>query len=339
MYNNYQPGYPPYYHQGGYGIDYEDRVLRQFEEKRRLKKLSVTAGICVIGFIALQFISGIILGITGYYDLYSENTMFANFFNIAVYLVSAFVPFFIAYKSMNPSERECAMRFNAPSSKVMIPVTLVIGLMACTIGNFVTGYLQAFIEAMGYEITAGEFPASTSVSGLFVDIIYIAAIPALVEEFALRGVVMQPLRRYGDAFAVMMSSLVFALMHGNLIQIPFAFIAGIAIGYLVIATGSIWTGVLIHFCNNLYSVVIQYLLVVRPTLAEDFYRVYSIATIIMGICCIAIFYTSQKRHRFNPGTTVMTRGDKTSVYVFTVPMVAAILILIAETAFYVKHVG
>ena len=337
--NNYnQPGYPPYY-QGGFGSDYEDRVIRQYEEKGRLKKLSKTAGLSVIGFIILQFVLGAILGVTGYYDLYTQNTTFASIFNIAIYFISAFVPFFIAYKNMTPSEQERAMRFNAPSSSAMIPVTVVIGLMACTIGNFVTGYLQSFVEAAGYEITAGDFPASKSLTGLLIDIIYIAALPALVEEFALRGVVMQPLRRYGDTFAVIMSSLVFALMHGNLLQIPFAFIAGIAIGYLVIATGSIWTGVLIHFFNNLYSVVITYLLEVRPTFAEDFYRIYNIAAVILGICCIAIFSTSARRYRFNRGATVMTRVEKSSSYVFTVPMIIAILILVAETAYYVRYVG
>jgi len=211
--------------------------------------------------------------------------------------------------------------------------------MACTIGNFVTSYLQAFIEAMGFKITAGDFPAATSISGLLFDVVYIAALPALVEEFALRGVVMQPLRKYGDTFAIMMSSLVFALMHGNLIQIPFAFIAGIAIGYLVIATGSIWTGVLIHFFNNLYSVVISYLLEVRPTFAQDFYQLYSIAAIFFGLCCIALFAFSRRRYKLNRGATVMARSDKTLAYVFTVPMIIAIVVLCIETSSFLEKVG
>lgn len=71
----------------------------------------------------------------------------------------------------------------------------------------------------------------------------------------MRGVVMQPLRKYGDWFAILTSAFVFALMHGNLVQAPFAFIAGIGLGYAVIASGSLWTGILIHLLNNSISVI------------------------------------------------------------------------------------
>ena len=71
----------------------------------------------------------------------------------------------------------------------------------------------------------------------------------------MRGVVMQPLRKYGDWFAILTSAFVFALMHGNLVQAPFAFIAGIGLGYAVIASGSLWTGILVHLLNNSISVI------------------------------------------------------------------------------------
>lgn len=336
--DNFRQGYPPFY-PNGFGMSDEDRIILRFREQQSIKRLSITAGLSVVGFVVLQILSVVLLTLFGYDDMYLNNETFAGFFNIFSYLISAFVPFFIAYIAMAPSEKNNAMKFGAPVSKSMIPVTVVIGLMACTVGNFVTGYIQSFVEAAGYEITAGEFPASTSVYGLLKDVIYIGALPALVEEFALRGVVMQPLRRYGDTFAILMSSLVFALMHGNLIQIPFAFIVGIAIGYLVIATGSIWTGVLIHFFNNLYSVVITYLLAVRPPLAQDFYSIYNIAVLVFGICGIAMFSAFGKRYRLSRDNTVLSSSDKAVSYVFTVPMVIAIFILGAETAYFISYTG
>jgi membrane protease YdiL (CAAX protease family) len=281
----------------------------------------------------------IALSVLGYYELYDTSKAFAGVFNIVSYMLSAFVPFFIAYGVMTPTEKERAMRFNAPASKAMIPVTIVIGLAACTVGNFATGYLRSFVEAAGYEIIAGELPASSSVYGLLIDIVYVAALPALVEEFALRGVIMQPLRRYGDVFAIFMSSLVFALMHGNLLQIPFAFIVGIVIGYLVITTGSIWTGVLIHFFNNLYSVLITYLLEVRPTRAQDIYSVYNVSVFILGICGIAVFSVFGKRYSLRRGSSIMQGTNKFLSYVFSVPMLIAIFILGAETAYFIRYTG
>ena len=47
----------------------------------------------------------------------------------------------------------------------------------------------------------------------------------------------------------------FALMHGNMVQLPFAFIAGFALAYVVIATDSIWYTIFIHMSNNSISVI------------------------------------------------------------------------------------
>ena len=66
------------------------------------------------------------------------------------------------------------------------------------------------------------------------------------------------LRKYGDKFAILVSSLVFAVMHGNFVQAPFALIAGFGLGYICIKTGTIWTAIAIHAANNFISVAISY---------------------------------------------------------------------------------
>ena len=73
----------------------------------------------------------------------------------------------------------------------------------------------------------------------------------------MRGVVMQPLRKFGDRFAIVASAVLFAILHGNMVQIPFAFVAGLALGYFAIVTNSIWTSVVIHSLNNLSAVIIS----------------------------------------------------------------------------------
>ena len=79
----------------------------------------------------------------------------------------------------------------------------------------------------------------------------------------VRGVVMQSLRRFGDGFALITSSLLFMLLHQSLLQYPNALLMGLFIGYAVLYTGSIWTGVILHLVNNV-SVLI--LMVVERTL-------------------------------------------------------------------------
>ena len=131
--------------------------------------------------------------------------------------------------------------------------------MACIAGSYASSIFGSIFQNLfGIEFTMAEDGIKlTTASVILPYIVKTAVLPALIEEFAMRGVVMQSLRKYGDWFAIIMSSLVFALLHGNMVQIPFAFIAGIAIGYAVTVTGSMWTGILIHFLNNLASIIMQ----------------------------------------------------------------------------------
>ena len=79
--------------------------------------------------------------------------------------------------------------------------------------------------------------------------------PAFAEEVLFRGVVYTNLRPYGKNGAVLISAVLFGLMHMNTEQLLYTTTAGILLAVLYEMTGSIWSGVLIHMCNNLYSVL------------------------------------------------------------------------------------
>ena len=168
--------------------------------------------------------------------------------------------------------------------------------------------------------------------GLLFDLLTVVLLPPLVEEFALRGVVMQPLRRYGDLFAILPSALVFGLLHGNAAQIPFAFIVGAAIGFIVVTTGSIWVGVAIHFGNNLLSLLLSYLVKLRPTLAETVGMIETSVVLVFGFIGLVLLLTVCKHNKLQkmPGG-VLTGGEKAKAFFLSVPMFIAILMLIVET--------
>ena len=80
------------------------------------------------------------------------------------------------------------------------------------------------------------------------------------------------------------SALLFDMVHGNLVQIPFAFMVGIVIGAMVIETNSFWTGVIIHFLNNFISLSIDYLsMSVGDDIIGIFYMFLLAAAITIGI--------------------------------------------------------
>ena len=82
-----------------------------------------------------------------------------------------------------------------------------------------------------------------------------ALVPAAFEELLFRFIPIKILLPYSKRGAIGVSALLFALIHLNLFQIPYALLAGAVFGFLTVASGSILPCVLLHFLNNLVSVV------------------------------------------------------------------------------------
>lgn len=94
-------------------------------------------------------------------------------------------------------------------------------------------------------------------NGIYFVILVMA--PAVLEEFCLRGVVCGRLAKYNRWVAVIFSATLFSLMHMTVSQIPFAFLAGLLLGYVYLRTGSVWSCVIIHAVNNGFAYISEYL--------------------------------------------------------------------------------
>jgi membrane protease YdiL (CAAX protease family) len=128
---------------------------------------------------------------------------------------------------------------------------LLAPLIAPTVAAvLVMSYLTSLIlSAIGLEQTL------TDVSGnIFLVILKHAVAPAILEEALFRYLPLTLLMPYSKKGAVVISSVFFAIVHGNFYQMPYAFIAGLIFGAADIAFNSIAPSVALHFINNLVSV-------------------------------------------------------------------------------------
>ena len=322
------------------GVSPQPYAALRSREKRLLKRQSIRAGLCVIAFLVMEYaLSAALVRSQTLYGLYQQNDVVRELIEMVYYLVCMLVPFLIAYATMQPEDKNTLTLFQAPASRLTAVTAVAAGFLVCNAANYLTNILLSFLEDAGVSVGGGTYDTPQTATQLVYSILLIGVLPAFVEEFALRGVVMQPLRRCGDRFAIVMSAFVFALMHGNLSQFVFAFVVGLAIGYFVVATGSVWVGVAIHMLNNLYSVVLNFLLEVRPTAAEKFYDLEMSVTLVVGIICTAVFLTVCRRTKLQKPTGVLTVGEKTAAYIFTLPMVAAVILLVVETVRLISFEG
>lgn len=94
-------------------------------------------------------------------------------------------------------------------------------------------------------------------NALWLNIITVAVVPAICEEFLFRGVIQSQL---GKAFknvhvAIWLSAAFFSFIHFQFYGFLPRMILGAFFGYLLIWTGSIWAPIMAHFTNNALAVI------------------------------------------------------------------------------------
>lgn len=90
--------------------------------------------------------------------------------------------------------------------------------------------------------------------------LFMALLPACVEEFMFRGVLFHTYRKSKMLPAIFLSAFLFGCMHMNLNQFMYAFALGVYLALLVEATGSIFSSMLAHFTLNFTSVAMSAML-------------------------------------------------------------------------------
>ncbi len=138
-----------------------------------------------------------------------------------------------------------------------VPV-VVGGLGLCIAANMVATHLMGFANSIGLFSVPNPLSQDGTLPILLLNLISTAVLPAVLEEMLFRGVILQNLRRFGDGAAVVCSAALFGLMHANLIQVPFAFLLGLFMGYIMVKTGNILLVMVIHFLNNAMSILLEY---------------------------------------------------------------------------------
>ena len=132
-------------------------------------------------------------------------------------------------------------------------LTVFIGCqMAATIGNTV---IEWILNQFGLSAMAALESAAMEVNTLSL-FLYMAIWAPIFEEILFRGLVQRLLLPYGKRFAIFGSAFLFGMYHGNLMQSPYAILAGLVLGYVASEYSIAWA-MLLHMINNLVLGVIM----------------------------------------------------------------------------------
>ena len=112
------------------------------------------------------------------------------------------------------------------------------------------GFVEQSLRDIGEVVLTNGEMFSATVPG----ILYAALLAPVTEELVLRGIIFPVARqKRGNLYAIIISSIFFALIHMNGIQLITGLFMGVIIGYAIVLTDNVYIGIIIHAVNNSFS--------------------------------------------------------------------------------------
>jgi len=293
--------YPNYNYNYSYQPFYESPEMKQ---KRLLRRDSNAISLAVLGFVGLSFVAAIVFSLLSMAVSPAADILASGKLDPAVELLlyllnsvlTAAPPFLIMAKIM-----KIPTAFYMPLSKPKGGASLslvVFGFGACMFAQLVSMLITVGMSGIGLKEPEFPLPEAAGIPEKIIMLIGISVFPGIVEEVICRGVILQWLRRYGDGFAILVSSIIFGLIHMNLAQIPFAMMVGIALGYIAVRTESLIIPMIVHAANNAFSLLVEWFLpkIVPERDLELYFFCMIIIFILAGL--LAMFYIDMKKRGF-----------------------------------------
>lgn len=212
----------------------------------------------LIMLIAFCFSDLIIAMVENFYNISLTSNPYANIF---ICVVGEGCAIFYGYKKSNLSYRDIFI-LRKISPLLLIPITIsIIGLDIITseCGNIIQ---ICFSTNINYD---ANFQSTFDTKILFIgSIIRSVIISPLLEELLFRGIILKGfLKNYSKFTAIILSSLLFAIMHPHISQAFEAFISGIFFAWIYIETKSLLPNIFAHFVTNGIASILTYVLQIK----------------------------------------------------------------------------
>ena len=165
-----------------------------------------------------------------------------------------------------------------------------------------------------------QFMSNTTVSGLLVNLLLMAVLPALSEEITFRGVLQQLLTAphrlspfascLSPHLAIGLTAIIFSAIHIQFYGFVPRMLMGALFGYMMVWTGSLWVPMLMHFVNNGMAVLLYFM---ASRAGWDMDKVDAIGagnTLWLGI--VSIVLTVVGIYMFRRSTTMRSASSRIS---------------------------
>lgn len=308
-------------------------------EKRTMRKLGNRTGwsVCamVVGMTIIFIMVFLIFDSLSASADYTTQECISSLSNSIAAMLSMFGGGFMLL-ALTKTRLSDVVTFKRIQSPKRCTAAFLVGLGAIPICNLIAELVASNLTLIGIEnkdYGATDGTPEITVFYVLVQILCTAIVPAISEEFFFRGAILGALKPYGQGFAIIMSSVLFGLVHGNLGQIPFAIAGGIFFAFLTVYTGSMIPSMILHGLNNLLSVILDILLCVcdENVAYAVLIAYYLIFSIIAVIAFVKLSRRDKNLLRLKRPTSAISEKEKAVSFMVSPGFIAFVVFMFFET--------
>lgn len=222
------------------------------------------------------------------------------FMNLFIGLVTGVSAIFLLSKLLNFRVRDLYQKpFDGASYTAK---GTVLFLDANLITSSVTSLLLAVLTSLlGYAPASPDFSVSYQQPlAVIFYLMYAVVLAPIVEETLFRGLILRSLQNFGNIFAIVVSSILFGLWHGNLEQAIPIVLSSFIFGIIAVRSNSVIPSIIAHSLNNLIVFVFGLLFDFIPSAqANIVYTVIVFGFMLAGVLILSLSLSSLKVRDFN----------------------------------------
>lgn len=249
-----------------------------------------------------------------------ENFLIASqpWFVVMMRLASAglLIALFFVYNRVNRISGWTATGIKNKASPLKVVLCLILAGGLVWFSSPFIEMISVGLSQIGVTVKTGLDLPLTNGWWYILAIVLVGIIPAVVEEFIFRGVILNGLRKWDKWPAILISALMFCLMHGSVVQFTYTLILGVVLGWVMWETRALWLTILMHFINN--AVVITAMFIteqqgipnVLPTALSTADILYAVGMMLVAVALVIAVFILIKRLKSKETDAVISSTGK-----------------------------
>lgn len=142
--------------------------------------------------------------------------------------------------------------------------SVLLGISLQPLAMFANIPLQRLVFDLKGDVSPAVVQPPESLWQIFGMWIVVCFVPAVFEELLLRGMMLNSVKKYGMLKALVVTAVVFAFLHNDISSFVGLVVLGIACGFGVLMTGSVFSGMITHFAFNATGVLLDFFMNAYP---------------------------------------------------------------------------